>query len=50
MIKQRSNKVTPNSPDRRFYARNRAFGRFGMHIFKPALMDRPHRHGPVKAN
>jgi AraC-like DNA-binding protein len=50
MIKQRADKAIPTSPDRRFYARSRAFGRFGMRIFKPALMDRPHRHGHVEAN
>lgn len=38
------------SPDRRFYARTKAFGRFGMRIFKPTLMDRPHWHGHVEAN
>jgi AraC family transcriptional regulator, melibiose operon regulatory protein len=38
------------SPERKFYARNKTFGRFGMRIFKPALMDRPHWHGHVEAN
>lgn len=38
------------SPDRRFYARTKAFGRFGMRMFTPELMDRPHWHGHVEAN
>jgi AraC-like DNA-binding protein len=38
------------APERRFYARTKAFGRFGMRIFKPSLMDRPHWHGHVEAN
>jgi AraC family transcriptional regulator, melibiose operon regulatory protein len=37
-------------PDRRFYARSKAFGRFGMRIFEPMIMDRPHWHGHVEAN
>ncbi len=36
--------------ERSFYARTKAFGRFGMRIFKPTLMDRPHWHGHVEAN
>jgi AraC family transcriptional regulator, melibiose operon regulatory protein len=43
-------KVIPTTPERRFYSRSKAFGRFGMRIFKPALMDRPHWHGHVEAN
>jgi AraC family transcriptional regulator, melibiose operon regulatory protein len=43
-------KVVPTTPERRFYSRTRAFGRFGMRIFKPALMNRPHWHGHVEAN
>jgi AraC family transcriptional regulator, melibiose operon regulatory protein len=42
--------VDPISPERRFYSRTKAFGRFGMRIFKPALMERPHSHGHVEAN
>ena len=36
--------------ERRFYARSRAFGRFGMRMFKPHIMDHPHHHGHVEAN
>ena len=36
--------------ERRFYARSRAFGRFGMRIFKPQIMTLPHHHGHVEAN
>ena len=42
--------VTTTSPERQFYANTRAFGRFGMRIFKPTLMARPHWHGHVEAN
>jgi AraC family transcriptional regulator, melibiose operon regulatory protein len=51
MVSVKSSTVpAPTSPERRFYSRTRAFGRFGMRIFKPALMDRPHWHGHVEAN
>jgi AraC family transcriptional regulator, melibiose operon regulatory protein len=40
----------PSTLERRFYGRSKAFGRFGMRIFKPAVMDRPHQHGHVEAN
>ena len=36
--------------ERKFYARTRAFGRFGMRIFKPQIMERPHWHGHVEIN
>lgn len=36
--------------ERRFYARSRAFGRFGMRIFRPQIMQQPHHHGHVEAN
>ncbi|MEZ5837480.1 MAG: helix-turn-helix domain-containing protein [Geminicoccaceae bacterium] len=36
--------------DRRFYAANRAFGRFGMRIFAPVTMDGPHWHGHIEGN
>lgn len=36
--------------ERHFYATNRAFGRFGMRIFEPQIMDSPHWHGHVEAN
>jgi AraC-like DNA-binding protein len=43
--------ATPtNASDRKFYAGNRAFGRFGMRIFEPVLMDKPHWHGHVEGN
>lgn len=36
--------------ERHFYASNRAFGRFGMRIFDPQVMAKPHWHGHVEAN
>ncbi|MGV8985394.1 MAG: helix-turn-helix domain-containing protein [Cypionkella sp.] len=36
--------------ERHFYATSRAFGRFGMRIFEPQTMDKPHWHGHVEAN
>jgi AraC-like DNA-binding protein len=36
--------------ERRFYAQDRAIGRFGMRIFAPTLMAAPHWHGHVEAN
>ena len=50
MIKTGSGKLIPTTPERRFYSRTKAFGRFGMRIFTPALMERPHWHGHVEAN
>ena len=41
---------TTVASERRFYARSKAFGRFGMRVFKPHLMERPHHHGHVEAN
>jgi AraC family transcriptional regulator, melibiose operon regulatory protein len=38
------------SHERHFYARNRAFGRFGMRMFRPEIMALPHWHGHVEAN
>lgn len=38
------------SHERHFYAANRAFGRFGMRIFEPVVMDQPHWHGHIEAN
>jgi AraC-like DNA-binding protein len=38
------------SHDRRFYATTRAFGRFGMRIFAPKVMEHAHWHGHVEAN
>ncbi len=50
MNKAVAEKVVPTTPERRFYSRTKAFGRFGMRIFKPSLMERPHWHGHVEAN
>lgn len=36
--------------ERHFYAANRAFGRFGMRIFEPQVMAKPHWHGHIEAN
>ena len=45
-----SNRAAPQAPERRFYSRTKAFGRFGMRIFKPELMNQPHWHGHVEGN
>lgn len=37
-------------PERRFYAEDRAIGRFGMRLFEPRLMSAPHWHGHVEGN
>ena len=37
-------------PDRRFYAKNPAFGRFGMRWFPPQLMANEHFHGHIELN
>ncbi len=50
MTKQSGKEFVQQAPERRFYARSRAFGRFGMRIFRPQLMERPHWHGHVEAN
>lgn len=36
--------------ERRFYAANRAFGRFGIRVFDPVTMDKPHWHGHLEIN
>jgi AraC family transcriptional regulator, melibiose operon regulatory protein len=36
--------------ERQFYAQNRAFGRFGMRLFRPALMEAAHWHGHIEIN
>jgi AraC-like DNA-binding protein len=36
--------------ERHFYALTRAIGRFGMRVFTPSIMDRPHWHGHVEGN
>lgn len=42
----------PPSPshERRFYAPDRAIGRFGMRVFAPSLMPGPHWHGHIEGN
>ncbi len=46
-----SRPLTPTpSHERHFYSTQRAFGRFGMRIFDPVLMPRPHWHGHIEAN
>jgi AraC family transcriptional regulator, melibiose operon regulatory protein len=50
MAKTITRTAVPTSPERRFYSRSKAFGRFGMRIFTPTLMERPHWHGHVEAN
>jgi AraC family transcriptional regulator, melibiose operon regulatory protein len=39
-----------NISERRFYRRSKAFGRFGMRIFAPKIMEHPHWHGHIEAN
>lgn len=36
--------------ERKFYAEDRAIGRFGMRLFEPRLMAAPHWHGHVEGN
>lgn len=50
MVKRATQSTAMRVPDRQFYARTRAFGRFGMRIFEPQIMERPHWHGHVEAN
>ena len=38
------------SQERHFYSARRAFGRFGVRIFDPVLMQKPHWHGHVEIN
>jgi AraC-like DNA-binding protein len=43
--------ITPlPSHERHFYASNRAFGRFGIRVFDPVIMDKPHWHGHLEIN
>jgi AraC family transcriptional regulator, melibiose operon regulatory protein len=42
--------VTAPDHDRHFYSTQRAFGRFGIRIFEPVVMPRPHWHGHIEAN
>lgn len=36
--------------ERHFYSMHRAFGRLGMRIFEPAIMELPHWHGHIEIN
>jgi AraC family transcriptional regulator, melibiose operon regulatory protein len=36
--------------ERHFYSDKRAFGRFGMRVFTPTIMEKAHWHGHVEAN
>lgn len=53
-IKKRKNQLTVSKPigrpDRQFYARSNAFGRFGMRWFKPVVMPNSHSHGHIEMN
>ncbi len=42
--------VSDNASERRFYSRTKAFGRFGMRVFKPQVMAEPHWHGHIEVN
>lgn len=48
-VSARPSTPTP-SHERHFYAANRAFGRFGIRIFDPVVMEHPHWHGHIEAN
>ena len=37
-------------PDRQFYAKSNAFGRFGIRWFRPVVMSAPHSHGHIELN
>jgi AraC family transcriptional regulator, melibiose operon regulatory protein len=37
-------------PDRQFYAKSNAFGRFGMRWFRPVIMPMTHSHGHIEFN
>lgn len=38
------------STERSFYSTTRAFGRFGMRLFAPQIMEAPHWHGHIEVN
>ena len=42
--------AAPPAHERRFYALDRAIGRFGMRVFAPSLMAEPHWHGHIEGN
>jgi AraC family transcriptional regulator, melibiose operon regulatory protein len=46
----RRNPMPVPNHDRHFYSQLRAFGRFGIRIFEPVLMQQPHWHGHIEAN
>ena len=48
-VSRRHPRPVPNH-DRHFYSQLRAFGRFGIRIFEPVLMQQPHWHGHIEAN
>lgn len=50
LLKTRSPSGPVPPHERHFYSQTDAFGRFGMRIFKPQIMDRPHWHGHIEAN
>jgi len=47
--RSRAPKPVPR-PDRRFYASDKAFGRFGMRAFRPQVMPEAHSHGHIEFN
>src|SRR5919106_5626202 len=38
------------SHERQFYSQTRAFGRFGMRLFRPVVMEAAHWHGHIELN
>ncbi len=50
MPRKSNTMVDGNISERRFYRRSKAFGRFGMRIFAPKIMEHPHWHGHIEAN
>jgi AraC family transcriptional regulator, melibiose operon regulatory protein len=50
-VTEDSRRVTPMpGHERHFYSSRRAFGRFGVRVFDPVLMSKPHWHGHVEIN
>ena len=44
-------RITPlPAHERHFYSTRKAFGRFGVRVFEPVLMDKPHWHGHIEIN
>ncbi len=48
--RQKQIQTSTPSHERRFYATDKAFGRFGMRLFSPSTMPMPHWHGHIEAN